>query len=175
MISRERIKRIFNLEYYGNPEGAGQCGLSEAIDRASDRILAELEPEKVKVGDRVEIVECRTGAHTGQVGFLLCEYKTEDSDVGLDGGGTCVCASKVRPVPKDKPFDSASSATLGINQGKPKSLLECFQKQYPGIQDGLLCWPKDREAVKAWLASKPKKMTVEQLLDELEEKGTRAE
>src|SRR3990172_5235593 len=46
MITRERIKRIFNLEYYGDPDGLGQCALSEAIDRASLRILAELEPDK---------------------------------------------------------------------------------------------------------------------------------
>ena len=50
---------------------------------------------------------------------------------------------------------------------KPKTLRDFFREQYgSNYQEGNLAC--DQEAVKNWLASKPKEMTAERLLAELE-------
>jgi hypothetical protein len=72
--------------------------------------------------------------------------------------------AELEPEP-EKSFESA--------QDKPKTLEDYLSEVFPLWQWRCPNFLDLKEAVKKWLASKPKKMTVEQLLDELEkeEKG----
>jgi len=155
MLTRERIGIACGIcgVNQESREHLSWCSLIQELQKRvavlEGNKLAELEPQ-VKVGDRVQVVECAAfcPTHIGLIGIVKeVGSRNVNFNVLLPDGHIC-CASKVRLVP-EKPPDSAQKKLEDYFRG---AVCECWGD---GHKTTLTTCSKCRKgAVKEWLKSK---------------------